>query len=117
MLAIAVAVNSSVAEAGGTTALTRTPAAGFPAAVRTTPVTAPFSAGRFGICNRIAKSKNWSIPVADYTDSHLMTTLLLMLALLFQGIPVQPTQSGTIAGTLRDGAGKPAVDIRVMALP
>src|SRR5690348_6326030 len=46
-----------------------------------------------------------------------MTKLLLILAVFFQGIPVQPTQTGTITGTLRDSAGKPAVDIRVMASP
>src|SRR5262245_32317963 len=46
-----------------------------------------------------------------------MIAFLIALLLSAQGIPIQPTQSGTITGTLKDSAGKPAVGIRVMAVP
>jgi hypothetical protein len=46
-----------------------------------------------------------------------MNGLLLVLILWAQGIPVQPTQGGTITGVLKDSAGRPAVGIRVGAVP
>jgi hypothetical protein len=47
-----------------------------------------------------------------------MNSLLLVLILwAAQGIPVQPTQGGTITGVLKDSAGKPAAGIRVGAVP
>jgi len=46
-----------------------------------------------------------------------MSGLLLFLVLWIQGLPVQPTQGGTISGVLKDSAGKPAVGIRVGAVP
>lgn len=45
-----------------------------------------------------------------------MTSLLLSFILWAQGIPVQPTQGGTITGVLRDSAGRPAAGIRVSAV-
>lgn len=44
-----------------------------------------------------------------------MSTILLSLLLLVQGIPVQ--QSGTVTGMLRTGDGKPAAGVRVSAVP
>jgi len=41
--------------------------------------------------------------------------LLLALSLLIQGIPVRPSDGGTITGTIRMTDGKPAVGIRVAA--
>jgi Carboxypeptidase regulatory-like domain len=41
--------------------------------------------------------------------------LLLALSLLIQGIPVRPSEGGTITGTVRMTDGKPAVGIRVAA--
>src|SRR5436190_588479 len=46
-----------------------------------------------------------------------MSSLLLFFVLWTQGVPVQPTQGGTITGVLKDSAGKPAVGIRVGAVP
>jgi hypothetical protein len=46
-----------------------------------------------------------------------MSCILLFLILWTQGVPVQPTQGGTITGVLKDSAGKPAVGIRVGAVP
>jgi hypothetical protein len=46
-----------------------------------------------------------------------MSAIVLFLFLLAQGIPVQPTQGGTISGVLKDSAGRPAVGIRVGAVP
>jgi hypothetical protein len=42
---------------------------------------------------------------------------LLLLSLLLQGIPVQPSQSGTITGVLRSEDGKPVSGVRVAAMP
>ena len=46
-----------------------------------------------------------------------MNQLLFALLFLLQGIPVQPTQSGTITGVLRNADGKPAPGVRVTAIP
>ena len=46
-----------------------------------------------------------------------MMTPFLSLLLLLQGIPVQPTQTGTVTGILRASDGKPAVNERVTAIP
>jgi hypothetical protein len=46
-----------------------------------------------------------------------MTVLLFALAILFQGIPVQAQQSGTVTGVLRDIDGKPMPNARVAAIP
>jgi hypothetical protein len=46
-----------------------------------------------------------------------MNALVLVLILWVQGIPVQPNQGGTISGVLKDSAGRPAVGIRVGAVP
>jgi hypothetical protein len=46
-----------------------------------------------------------------------MTSLLLYLTLLLQGIPLQPNQTGTISGVLRNADGKPAANVRVAAVP
>ncbi len=46
-----------------------------------------------------------------------MNALVLFLLLGIQGIPVQPAQSGTITGVLKDSSGKPAGGIRVAAVP
>ena len=46
-----------------------------------------------------------------------MNALLLSLLLWAQGIPVQPTQTGTVTGVLRTADGKPAVNERVTAIP
>jgi hypothetical protein len=45
-----------------------------------------------------------------------MSTLVLLLIFWTQGIPVQPTQGGTITGVLKDSAGKPAAGIRIGAV-
>jgi len=46
-----------------------------------------------------------------------MTSLLLYLTLLLQGIPLQANQTGTISGVLRNADGKPAASVRVAAVP
>ncbi len=46
-----------------------------------------------------------------------MNAFLLSLLLWTQGIPVQPTQTGTVTGVLRTADGKPAVNERVTAIP
>jgi Carboxypeptidase regulatory-like domain len=46
-----------------------------------------------------------------------MNTLLFSLLLWIQGIPIQPTQGGTVTGTLRGSDGKAAVGVRVAAVP
>ena len=46
-----------------------------------------------------------------------MNAFLLSLLLWTQGIPVQPTQTGTVAGVLRTADGRPAVNERVTAIP
>ena len=46
-----------------------------------------------------------------------MNAVLLSLLLLLQGVPIQPTQSGTVTGVLRTADGKPAVNERVTAIP
>jgi hypothetical protein len=45
-----------------------------------------------------------------------MNALFLLIILWTQGVPVQPTQAGSISGVLRDDAGKPAPGIRVAAV-
>jgi len=45
-----------------------------------------------------------------------MKALVLLTLLWSQGVPVQPTQAGTISGVLKDNAGKPAPGIRVAAV-
>jgi hypothetical protein len=45
-----------------------------------------------------------------------MKMLALLLLLWAQGLPVQPTQGGTITGVLKDSGGKPAVGIRMAAV-
>jgi hypothetical protein len=45
-----------------------------------------------------------------------MNALFLFIIIWTQGIPVQPTQAGSIAGVLKDSAGKPAAGIRVAAV-
>src|SRR5262245_23980408 len=46
-----------------------------------------------------------------------MKLSFLCLTLLLQGIPLQPNQTGTISGVLRNADGKPAANIRVAAVP
>ena len=46
-----------------------------------------------------------------------MNAFLLSLLLWTQGIPVQPTQTGTVTGVLRTTDGRPAVNERVTAIP
>lgn len=46
-----------------------------------------------------------------------MNVVLLSLLLLLQGVPIQPTQSGTVTGVLRTADGKPAVNERITAIP
>ena len=46
-----------------------------------------------------------------------MNAFLLLLLLWTQGIPVQPTQTGTVTGVLRTADGRPAVNERVTAIP
>jgi len=55
------ALNWSSAEVGGTRALTRTPVAGLPVAVRTTPVMVPLCDGRVGICASSKKTRDVSL--------------------------------------------------------
>ena len=45
-----------------------------------------------------------------------MIALLLILTWLSQGIPVPPSQTGTVTGTLKTDAGTPAVGVRVGAM-
>ena len=46
-----------------------------------------------------------------------MKVLLLSILLWLQGIPLQPSQTGTITGVLRTEDGKPAAGVRVAAMP
>jgi hypothetical protein len=46
-----------------------------------------------------------------------MGALFIAFLLLLQGIPLQPTQTGTIMGVLRNDDGKPAAGVRVAAMP
>src|SRR5262245_54512231 len=46
-----------------------------------------------------------------------MKALFVSLVLWVQGIPIQPTQGGTVTGTLRGADGKPAASVRVAAVP
>jgi len=46
-----------------------------------------------------------------------MNVFVLLFVLWTQGIPVQPTQGGTIKGILKDSGGRPAAGIRVGAVP
>jgi hypothetical protein len=42
---------------------------------------------------------------------------LLLLSILIAQIPVKPSEGGTITGTLKDVEGKPAVGVRIAAVP
>lgn len=44
-----------------------------------------------------------------------MLSLLVVLALWLQGIPVRPSEGGTVTGTVRTTEGKPAIGVRVAA--
>jgi hypothetical protein len=46
-----------------------------------------------------------------------MNVFFVSLLFLLQGIPIQPTQGGTVVGVLRNSDGKPAPGVRVAALP